>query len=319
MGLIKQREITKREQLAVERQLFEQRSCLRKVKQNLPEQYKDGDEDLLINQKVRTVELENCDNLFSDSIKPQKKKPSDIAAQRPSGAQLRLPSRQENRSAEADLVLLSDLLAEQENLIQQKIDSKISQHQKWNEGYVDLTRAPLTPPLEENIRSSFRTAMTQYLPTPPASTSSERSGELAAEPQSPIHGKDNSVAVCYASPSYDGPCQSQPSFRRRYGRGGRLMIDRRGMRVHSTEGLDDVIVDRFKFDNDDDDDEVPVYLVDPYDISTMRYRAKISGSYQNQFQSQVSRRQPIESTPSNPQENIPNSNSASLSNQPRPD
>ena len=55
MGLIRQREITKREQLAVERQLFEQRSSLRQLKQNLPDQYKDGDDDLLINQKVRNV------------------------------------------------------------------------------------------------------------------------------------------------------------------------------------------------------------------------------------------------------------------------
>ena len=52
MALIRQREITKREQLTVERQLFEQRSSLRQVKLNLPEQYRDGDEELLINQKV---------------------------------------------------------------------------------------------------------------------------------------------------------------------------------------------------------------------------------------------------------------------------
>lgn len=53
MALIRQRESTKRDQLAIERQLFEQRSSLRQVKQNLPEQYKEGDEDILINQKVR--------------------------------------------------------------------------------------------------------------------------------------------------------------------------------------------------------------------------------------------------------------------------
>lgn len=53
MGLIRQREITKREQLVIERQLFEQRTSLRQVKQNLPEQYKEGDEDILVNQKVK--------------------------------------------------------------------------------------------------------------------------------------------------------------------------------------------------------------------------------------------------------------------------
>lgn len=59
LGLIRQREITKREQLAVERQLFEQRTSLRQVKQNLPEQYKEGDEDILVNQKVKQSSPQN--------------------------------------------------------------------------------------------------------------------------------------------------------------------------------------------------------------------------------------------------------------------
>lgn len=67
------------------------------------------------------------------------------------------------------------------------------------------------------------------------------------------------------------------------------MIDRRGMRLQSREELDkldDIVVDRFKFDRDDDDeDEVPVYAIDPNDISNMRYRAKITQ------QVQVNRRQ----------------------------
>ena len=251
--------------------------------------------------------------------KPQKKKPIETASQRGSGTQLRLPSRQDNRSAEADLVLLSDFLAEQESHIQQKINMRISQHKKWNEGYVDLTKAPLTPPLEENTKSSFRTAMTEYLPTPPASTSSEHSGEVPPEPISPSHGKDNSVAVRYASPSYDGSCQSQPSFRRRYGRGGRLMIDRRGMRLQSKEDVDSIIVDRFKFDNDDDEDEVPVYRIDPYDISSMRYRAKISGSHQSQQQVQAPRRPQVEAISVNSPANPSNSGSSSTAIQSKPD
>lgn len=53
MALIRQREITKREQLNIEKQLFEQRSRLKQGKRNLPDPHKEGDEDLLINQKVR--------------------------------------------------------------------------------------------------------------------------------------------------------------------------------------------------------------------------------------------------------------------------
>lgn len=53
LAMIRQREITKREQLAIDKQLFEQRTNLRQVKLNLPDSYKQGDEDILINQKVR--------------------------------------------------------------------------------------------------------------------------------------------------------------------------------------------------------------------------------------------------------------------------
>ena len=52
LAMIRQREITKRELLTIDRQLFEQRTNLRQVKFNLPDQYKKGDEDILVNQKV---------------------------------------------------------------------------------------------------------------------------------------------------------------------------------------------------------------------------------------------------------------------------
>ncbi|KAL8921160.1 MAG: hypothetical protein Q9172_004181 [Xanthocarpia lactea] len=278
MALIRQREITKREQLAVERQLFEQRSSLRQVKLNLPEQYKEGDEDLLINQK------------------PQKKKTIDLPTQRPPGTQLRMPQRPDGRYADADLVQLQDVLAENERQIQEEIENRIAQHKQRSEGYLDLTRAPLTPPLEESTGSSFRTAMTEYLPTPPASISSEHSGDVAAGAGSPGPIKDQTVAVRYASPSYDGPHGSQPSFRRRIGRGGRLMIDRRGMRVPGKDGLNDTLLaDRYKFDREEDDEELPTYHVDPYDLANMRYRARVSGLHQS-YQAQAAKRQQIEAS-----------------------
>ena len=169
------------------------------------------------------------------------------------------------------------------------IEARIAQHAKWNDGWVDMTTAPLTPPSEGNGGSSFRTATTEYLPTPPASASSENLGDAPVDMNSPKRHKFDPVPVRYASPSYDRPWQSHISFRRRIGRGGRLMIDRRGMRLQSSEDLDkldDIVVDRFKFDRDDDDeDDVPVYTVDPNDIYNMRYRAKITQ------QVQVNRRQ----------------------------
>lgn len=288
--------------MTVERQLYEQRASLREVKQNLPEQYKGGDEDILLNQKVRESfgQIRSFDNV--NVPKPQKKKPPEIITQRAPGSLLRAPQRQDSRSSESDLILLSDVLANQELHIQQTIDLRIAEHEKWNAAWVDLTKAPLTPPREESLRSTFRTAMTEYLPTPPASITSEQSGELGVDGESPLHSKGDSIAVRYASPTYDGPYERQPSFRRRFSRGGRLMIDRRGMRLQSKEGLTDIVLDRFKFDNDDDDDEMPVYQVDPYDIYSMRYRAKIAASISHQPQQAqaVSKRPQLEASSADP-------------------
>ena len=256
MALIKQREITKRELLAVDRQLFEQRTNLRQVKQNLPDQYKQGDEDLLINQK--------------------KKK----AAENPprSGQSGPLPPIGSVRATEDQLISLSELLAKQEKDIQDQIDSKIAIHAKWNEGWVDMTTAPVTPPLEVGVGSTFRTATTEYLPTPPASISSEQSGDFAVDVAN-MNGsssrKDEAVAVRYASPSYDGPTHSQPSFRRRIGRGGRLWIDRRGRRTPAKDEREEHVLERYKYDDDEDEEEIPTYFFDPFDSENMRFRASL--------------------------------------------
>ncbi|KAL6713074.1 Enhancer of polycomb-like protein 1 [Lecanora helva] len=271
LAMIRQREITKREQLAVDRQLFEQRTNLRQLKLNLPDQYKEGDDDLLINQKP-------------------KKKPADIP--HPRGGQLSLPRRTDSRSADADLVLLSDILADKEKHIAEQIDLKIAQHKQWNIGWVDATMEPLTPPLEIGTGSTFRTATTEYLPTPPTSISSHHSGDVAPDIGALNLEKKDSVAVRYASPSYDGPRNGQPSFRRRYGRGGRLWIDRRATRLPSKPAMDSPVSDGYKFDDDDDDeDEVQVYFHDPFDAESMQFRAGIFPPPPSQAQMQARRAQ----------------------------
>ena len=71
------------------------------------------------------------------------------------------------------------------------------------------------------------------------------------------------------------------------------MIDRRGMHLQSKEGLDDLIVDRFKYDQDDEEEE-PTYFIDPYDISSMRYRASFLGGFRDQAQLQAAKRAQLE-------------------------
>ncbi|KAI9847813.1 MAG: Enhancer of polycomb-like protein 1 [Sclerophora amabilis] len=258
IAMVKQREVTRRELLAVDRNLFEQRSRVKDAKRKLGIK---GDDDDLINQK------------------PQKRKAIEpLSTQRPPGPQLRMPPRPDGRSTEADLVLLQDILAEKDNEIQRDIDQKLTQHKNWNNGYLDFTRMPLTPITSQPPNASFRTAITEFLPTPPASASSESSGDAERpETVSPSRAKDNSVAVRYASPSDDVMSRSQPSFRRRIGRGGRLMIDRRGMHLQSKDGINPLVLDRFKYDQDEAD-EPQVYLVDQFDTLNMRYRASILGN-----------------------------------------
>ena len=251
---------------------------------------------------------------MTDPFQPQKKKPLEVAtSQRTSATQLRPTPRGDGRPLDADLVSLQEVLAEKENEIQREINMKIAQHQKWNEGYIDFTRAPLTPPLEDSLCSSFRTAMTEYLPTPPASVSSEQSGDAVGDVSSPSRNLNDSVTVRYVSPSYGGPSRIQPSFRRRVGRGGRMMIDRRGMNLQSKEGIDPKVVDRFKYDRDDDDDEeMSNYPIDPFEISSMRYRAAIVGSSQTHPQAQSVRRAQIETSATTSQGPLAAARSSSL-------
>lgn len=225
-------------------------------------------------------------------------------SQRTPATRLRIPLRPDSPShGEAFLVQLQDVLAEKENEIEREINMKIAQHEKWNTGYVDMTKAPLLALPVKDLGSNFRTAVTEYLPTPPDSDGSPgHINDLVAAPD-PLSSKSEDLDIRYASPTYDGPYRSQPSYRRRVGRGGRLLVDRRGMRLESIEGLNPNIVDRYKYDRDDDDnDEVPSYTIDPYDTSSMRYRAAISTNQQpHHIQAQAARRVQLEGSASGAQ------------------
>jgi enhancer of polycomb-like protein len=188
--------------------------------------------------------------------------------QRPPGTQLRLPVRPDGRPIDADLTLLSDVLAQKENMLQMEIDLKVQQHQRWNQNHIDLTREPLSPIRGQGKDSSFRLATAQYLLTPPASVSSESSDH-----PSPTQEKDDATNFRFASPPDDGEPRGKPAYRRRIGRLGRLWIDRRGLPSPAKE-MDNSTFDRWKYDQDDDD-EPTIYEVDPYDTKAIKFRATI--------------------------------------------
>lgn len=150
-------------------------------------------------------------------------------------------------------------------------------HQKWNVGWVDATWRPITPPLEQPAsKSDFRRVFTEsQLPTPPASVSSEEAADaMAVERARQIELRQN-PRMRFGSPPDDVPYQDQSRYRRRTGRGGRVMIDRRGLKRKVDEGpVDERITDRWKYAGDSSEDE-QVYPVDWTDNLHIRYRIMI--------------------------------------------
>ncbi|KAJ5338852.1 hypothetical protein N7452_005580 [Penicillium brevicompactum] len=242
VALVRQREVARREMLSMERQLFKQRVEVKEMKRKL--NIKDDDEDL-INQKP-------------------KKRVLDMPPQRPNGPQLRMPLKA--GTGADDLQSLEEAQAEKENEILRDIKQNINKHIKWNEGYVDHTRAPLSPSPERTFDiAAFRPAFTAQLPTPP---SSDASGDMdnSLNLSSPLFSRDKLISL-----EVHDEAHRMPSFRRRVGRGGRLMIDRRNMGSRKVE-MDPIKADRFKFDQEDSDDE-PDYDTDAYSIQIMQHRA----------------------------------------------
>jgi len=171
VALIRQREASRKDQMAVGRTLFEQRHNLRGVKRTLPEKLQEGDEELLVNQKQRRPKP-------LEAIQAPNRVPGMRTGPLPKNAEEEINRRRlegaMSVSAGPELQLLSDWLQVREQRQVEEIKHKIAQHTNWNLEYVDMTRAPLTPPPPDGgIVGGFRAARTEYLPTPPASIASE--------------------------------------------------------------------------------------------------------------------------------------------------
>lgn len=189
---------------------------------------------------------------------------------------MRVASRPDGRSMDADLVQLTDKLAEKENELRADVEQKVQTHRKWNHNHIDLTRDPLSPVKEQGMEMSFRPAKAQYLMTPPASTSSDSEAmDVDEEPTPVLENRELSSVFRFTAGGTGGkekpPSMQQPAFRRRIGRLNRLWIDRRGM---ASPPREDESSDRWKYDQDDDDEQ-PVYEVDPFDTRALKFRATI--------------------------------------------
>jgi enhancer of polycomb-like protein len=268
------RELLKAEMLKIDRVVFEQRSQLKEHKIRLG--IKTDDEDL-INQKVSKHPPHwPPTSLDADRMQPQKRKAPEVpSVQRPPPpSQLRMPVRPNGQPSEADLAQLADKLAEKENELRTDIEKKVQNHSDWNRNHVDLTRGPLSPVQGPRPDLSFRPAKTQYLMTPPASASSASLEEPTPmeldKPQNP-QPVFKFRGVSQDESAMDNP----PLYRRRIGRLNRLWIDRRGLASPPRDSCDEQS-DRWKYDNSSDDEEdTPMYEVDPFDTLALKFRASV--------------------------------------------
>ncbi|OAX81180.1 hypothetical protein ACJ72_04475 [Emergomyces africanus] len=274
VAMVRQRELARKELLIAERQVFVQRAEVKEMKRKLG--IKDDDDDL-VNQRVRIVIRIRPESPLANVVSQQpKKRPTEMpTGSRPVTTQLRMPPKPGGQPGE-DLVLLEDVQADKENEVLREIKQNIAKHAKWNEGYVDWTTAPLTPTSDHGFDSEFRPAITtEYLPTPPASESSDHT----RDPLEDVNRFDAltkfamTVRQCYPSDEESG--KNMPSFRRRIGRGGRMMIDRRNIPFRNKSEADPMKLERFKYDQDDEDVE-PILEMDQFDIQIMQHRAYLS-------------------------------------------
>ncbi|KAL9064122.1 MAG: hypothetical protein Q9157_007944, partial [Trypethelium eluteriae] len=172
--MVKQRELLRKEQLAIDRKIFEQRSEVKKVKRDLGVK---GDDEDLINQKPVP--------------KPSKLKTDATIAQRAPGTILRPPTRPDGRPPDTEIVLLDDQKAEKQRMIDRSVEERITQHQNWNVGFHDLTWRPLTPPLEPSNNGFQTVIVTDHaLPSPPPSTEDDMDVDGAAAPSKPTEADE---------------------------------------------------------------------------------------------------------------------------------
>lgn len=262
--MVKQREQQRKELLEVDKAIFEQRRTFREIKRKLGIK---GDEHIIVNQKKQKL---------TQMIPPEQ---AALAPMRPGvGIELRT---------------LDDVRAERQRAIDNEINLNIEKHIRWNEGYVDKTTAPLTPVHERTFLDSstqFLEAMpaTEYLPTPPASVSEDEGEKVDVEMKDISR---SSTPFRYASPADDDTGSAMPSFRRRIGRGGRIIIDRRMPSRTKREFGEE---SRFRFDDSEDEIGDDGTSFDQVMLRRMTERVLLLTRSSNDAQAQNARRAQIE-------------------------
>lgn len=291
MAQVKRREALMRDSLANDKQIFEQRHAVKEIKRRL--NIKIDDEELLITQKVCvpfSTEARIMTDMFQPAPKPKPRPDLERVRQNIPGMKPQV-TRADGRLVDSDLVYLEEQQAKKTEAIDTFIEDNLVKHQKWNVGWVDATWRPITPPLEQAAaKSDFRTVFTEsQLPTPPASVSDDEGADTMAvvRTNAPDTPRRN-ARIRFGTPPDDVPFQDQSRYRRRIGRGGRVMIDRRGVKRQKLEDsqIDERVADRWKYSGDSSEDE-QTYSVDWTDNLHIRYRIMIERQGEKQHAQQA--------------------------------
>jgi enhancer of polycomb-like protein len=282
MDHVKRRELARRDQLALEREIFEKRALVKESKRNL--QIKGDDEDL-INQKPIPKPRPKLD----PTIIQRGGMHSGMVPKAP------LAIHTNGRVPDSDLPQLAEERTRRETDINNVIQDSMNKHQQWNRDWVDHTWRPITPPGDNEGRAnSFRAATTELLPTPPASVSEGEDTTMIDGGRTPNSIQDKPMSklpIRFDSPPIDTghPMSLRPSYRRRTGRGGRMFIDRRGLKRTCPDDFEEAPLspapsarderetERSRYDIESDE-EADVYYTDPYDDWNIRYRIAIQTS-----------------------------------------
>jgi enhancer of polycomb-like protein len=282
MHHVKNREFARREQLSLEKRIFDHRASVKEVKRHL--QIKGDDEDL-INQKP----IPKARPKLDPAIIQRGAMGAGMIPKAP------LTMRPDGRPLDSDLVQLADERQRKNADIQNIIQDSMNKHRLWNNDWVDDTWRPITPPLDNESRrgNSFRAAFTESLPTPPPSLSEEDSNMIdGARTPNPQQEKQTvKLPIRYADPAVETGhgMTLRPAYRRRTARAGRMFIDRRGLKRNCPDDFEDAPLspapsvreererERFQYDIESDE-EAEVYYTDPYDDWNIKYRIAIQTS-----------------------------------------
>lgn len=294
------RETLKTDLLEAEKLVFDKRARVKETKIKLGIGRED-DEHLYNTAKVSYRSQRSCSSTLANWQQPKRQNLQPQRVLGP-GQQLRL-GRPDGRPIESDLTLLSDLMKQQRENLRREITSKVAQHTRWNESFEDLTAGPLEAVSGDLPGPGWQAAITQYPITPPSSVTSESFNHASPAPDKP-----RDFTVRYGSPPEE-ECLTQPVFRRRIGRNGRQWIDRRPGLINADEGpgAEDKSMDRWKYDQDDDDRQ-PVYSLDAYSTDALRYRSSIQYPphlLAHQHRRVEERGQPVRTSPNASRNNPP--------------